>query len=86
MHQLRYCHQSYAASVRSSPMLLAQQASARSCLQEEQDEFDRERQALRSYIIKRCSKAAAFMYGDPQAQQVCSQKTQCAANMMFANN
>ncbi len=70
MHQLRYCHQSYAASVRSSPMLLAQQASARSCLQEEQDEFDRERQALRSYIIKRCSKAAAFMYGDPQAQQV----------------
>jgi len=52
--------------------LLPQQASACSCLQEEQDEFDRERQALRSYIIKRCSKAVALMYGDLQAQQVCS--------------
>ena len=52
--------------------LLSRQAKEISCLQEEQDEFDRERQALRSYIIKRCSKAVALMYGDLQAQQVCS--------------
>ncbi len=49
-----------------------QQATVCSCLQEDQDEFDRERHALRSYIIKRCSKAVAMMYGDLQAQQVCS--------------
>lgn len=44
--------------------------SLKSCLQAVQDEFDRERQALRSYIIKRCSKPVALMYGDPDAQQV----------------
>ena len=42
----------------------------KSCLQAEQEEFDRERQELRSYIIKRCSKPVAFMYGNTDAQQV----------------
>ncbi|DBA95826.1 hypothetical protein WJX77_006809 [Trebouxia sp. C0004] len=49
---------------------LGQDLSCVGLLLEEQDEFDRERQALRSYIIKRCSKAVALMYGDLQAQQI----------------
>ncbi len=38
--------------------------------QEEEDEFDKERQALRSYVIKRCSRPVASLYGDENAQQV----------------
>ncbi|KAL0025061.1 hypothetical protein WJX79_003336 [Trebouxia sp. C0005] len=49
---------------------LWQDVSCVALLLEEQDEFDRERQALRSYIIKCCSKAAALMYGDLQALQI----------------
>ena len=38
--------------------------------QEEEDGYDKELLAMRSYIIKRCSRPVAIIFGDENAQQV----------------